>query len=113
MANNSFHYNFIFITASWNLIENRKICGDGVISWSGKKEDLVVLKGYIKGSCSQNFCKRLPNIIKRNDPLAHQIYCSEAFPDNWIKDIIPNDIGTMWIYSDSGELLWTVKQREI
>lgn len=112
MANNSFHYKFIFITASWDLLSwNRKTYGDGVIYWSGEKEDLVKLKGYIRGSCSQSLCKRLPySIIKRGGLQVYHNYISEAFPENWIKDIIPNGVEIMWIYSDSGELLWTVKQ---
>lgn len=113
MANNSFHYKFIFITEPWDLNRNRKTYGDGVISWSGKKEDLVKLKGYIRGSCSQNLCKKLSySIIKRGGPLVYHNYSSEAFPDDWVKNIIPDDVEIMWIYSDSGELLWTVKQGE-
>ena len=112
-ANNSFRYRFIFITAPWDLNGNKKAYGDGVISWSGKKEGLVKLRGYIRGSCSQNICKRLPySIIKRGGPTVYQNYSSEAFPENWVVEIIPNDVGIMWIYSDSGELLWTVKQYE-
>ena len=105
MANNSFHYKFIFIAfLSWN----RKTYGDGVIYWSGEKGDLVKLKGYTRGFCSQNLCKRLPyNIIKRG---GYYNYSFEAFPENWIENIIPNDVEIMWIYSDFGELLWTVKQ---
>jgi hypothetical protein len=112
MANNSFHYKFIFIATSWDFLSwNRKTYGDGVIYWSGKKEDLVKLKGYIRGSCSQNLCKRLPySIIKRNGLQLYHNYSSEAFPENWIEDVIPNDVEIMWIYSDLGELLWTVKQ---
>lgn len=113
MANNSFHYRFIFITEPWDLNGNRKTYGDGVISWSGEKEDLVKLKGYIRGSCSQNFCKRLPyNIILKGGPMVYQNYSSEAFPETWLEDIIPDDVEIMWIYSDSGKLLWTIKQYE-
>jgi hypothetical protein len=115
MANNSFHYKFIFITNSFEYFNNKKTYGDGVISWSGKKDDPVKLIGYIRGSCSQNFCKKLPySIIKRGGSAVYSKYnyISESSLETWLEDIIPDGVEIMWIYSNSDELLWTIKRRE-
>jgi len=113
MANNSFRYNFIFITNSFEYFNNKKTYGEGVISWSGEKDDSVKLIGYIRGSCSKNFCKRLSYSIvksKRCGPAVNPSYISESFPETWLEDIIPDGVEIMWIYSESDELLWTVNR---
>jgi hypothetical protein len=55
------------------------------------------------------------SIIKRGGSVEYSKYnyISEPSLETWLEDIIPDGVEIMWIYSDSGELLWTVKQREI